>query len=151
MTSRTCSLLILGLVVLVAGFAVLVQSQAGARAQSGCTLATLQGEYTWEQDGYYIDGDKQTPFAYAGRESYDGLGGLTGVYSGASDGEPARFIKYSGTYTVNSDCTGSLITTDEGSDAQTNYDIFIDATNGNFFFAATDSGTVSQGTNRKQN
>src|SRR5207249_7697148 len=48
-------------------------------------------------------------FGSAGRFVADGNGGLTGSDSLSIDGGITRGRKYTGTYTVNADCTGSMI------------------------------------------
>ncbi len=56
---------------------------------------------------------------------------------------------YTGTYTLEADCSGTLATVDDVSGDVLNFDLFLDPETGDFFFTATDAGEVSQGLNRK--
>ena len=76
-----------------AGLALALQLPQGASAQAqACSLETLQGDYIYSYDGVTVADGQQTPYAYAGRENYDGQGGMTGVYSGSYGGEAARSV-----------------------------------------------------------
>ncbi len=72
-----------------------------ASAQGRCSNASLLGSYAFQVDGTNVNG----PFAAVGQNSYDGKGRLNGVILISSNGAiiPA---KYTGTYTLNADCTG---------------------------------------------
>jgi hypothetical protein len=82
--------------------------QPVVRAQGGCTNATLTGAYAHAMNGffYYSDGS-QGVFAAAARTVADGNGGFTGTETVNFDGTPQKAQAYTGTYTVNSDCTGT--------------------------------------------
>ena len=54
----------------------------------------------------------------------------------------------SGTYTVNSDCSGALTYTDSVNHSTSNYDIYINGNN--VQFVSTDNGTISAGTFSRQ-
>ncbi len=85
-----------------------------------CSNRTLKGTYVFTQDGIESRlpsttqpaGDRR-PFGYAGIEKYDGHGNFTGINSLATARRPDQtpgasineFLTYSGTYTVNPDCT----------------------------------------------
>ena len=72
-----------------------------ASAQGRCDNASLLGSYAFQVDGSNING----PFAAVGKNSYDGKGHLKGAIVISSNGTiiPAN---YTGTYTLNADCTG---------------------------------------------
>jgi hypothetical protein len=72
-----------------------------ASAQERCSNASLLGSYAFQVDGTNING----PFAAVGKNTYDGKGHLKGVILVSSNGAiiPAN---YTGTYTLNADCTG---------------------------------------------
>jgi hypothetical protein len=100
-------LLVVGVVAVLAvgtGFAK-DEEDAGAKK---CSEATLHGQYLFAADGVGIEGNEQVPFAAAGYEVYDGNGHVNGVFSGNSGGEVVRNERFSGTYTVKADCTGTL-------------------------------------------
>jgi len=77
------------------------------RAQSGCSAHSLAAPYSYSVSGTYYDtaGDV---FAYGdmGVFTPDGNGNLTGSDTLSNDGLIKRRT-FTGTYTVNSDCTGS--------------------------------------------
>ena len=89
-------------------------------AEAKCSEATLHGRYLFAYDGVEIRGNNQIPFAVAGREVRDGKGNIKGVASSNFNGEVFRNEPFSGTYTVNADCTGTNTYPDG-----THYDMFI--------------------------
>jgi hypothetical protein len=76
---------------------------AGAK----CSEATLNGTYLFAHDGVKIEGKDQMPFANAGYDVFDGNGKVETVVSGNANGETFRNDRFSGTYTVKADCTGT--------------------------------------------
>jgi hypothetical protein len=122
------------LVVLAAGAVYANNKDAGAK----CSEATLHGRYLFAVDGFEIMGnDKVVPFADAGYEVYDGNGKVKGVFSGNFNGEITRKEKFSGTYTVEADCTGTVRYTDG-----TRYDQFIAPDGSMFTFVQTNPEVV---------
>jgi hypothetical protein len=112
-----CVVLLIGVVAVLAvgtGFA------KDEDAEAKCSEATLEGTYLFANDGVEIRGNNQLPFAVAGREVRDGKGNVKGVASSNFNGEVFRNEPFSGTYTVNADCTGTNTYTDG-----THYDMFI--------------------------
>ena len=76
---------------------------AGAK----CSEATLNGTYLFAHDGVKLEGSDQLPFANAGYDVFDGNGKVETVVSGNANGETFRNDRFSGTYTVKADCTGT--------------------------------------------
>ena len=75
-----------------------------AKAQNrGCSTFTLRGTYA-DKDTGFITGVGQ--FAGVNIETFDGRGGLTGSGYSSLNGAISSGT-YSGTYTVNPDCTGN--------------------------------------------
>ena len=78
---------------------------AGGADDFGCSNATLKGEYAFGVTNFTI------PEVVAGIKVFDGNGNFTQRdYIG--DSSPAEFApegREKGTYTVNSDCTGSMV------------------------------------------
>lgn len=76
-------------------------------AQERCANASLNGSYAFKVDGSNVANPYLPvgPFAAVGRNTYDGRGHMSGVITVSSNGSiiPAT---YSGTYTVNANCTG---------------------------------------------
>ena len=87
-------------------------------AQSACDASSLAGAYGYGLSGYIYDAQGNLYFAAsAGRLVADGNGVLAGADTVSVDGTIAR-RKYTGSYSMNGDCTGSMvmqITTDSGS------------------------------------
>src|SRR5678816_2616507 len=95
--------------------------------RDGCSNATLTGSYGFKQDGFGKHGFGSTrnsnsggpaiPFATVGVVTFDGAGNasftLTQVFN-SEDGAPFEAIP--GTYTLNSDCTGTIAIEDFGLD-----------------------------------
>src|SRR5215218_1670970 len=102
------------LVVVVGATALLTTVGAGyakdedASSRAKCSEATLEGTYLFAQNGVEIKGDEQRPFAIAGYDVFDGQGEVKGVDSGNFNGEVFHNDRFSGTYTVKANCTGTV-------------------------------------------
>jgi len=110
-------LLVVGLVVVLAIGTGYAKDESEA---AKCSEATLQGTYLFAQNGVQIKGDEQRPFALAGYEVFDGNGKIKGVQSANINGKITRNERFSGTYSVKADCTGTATYSDG-----TRYDQFI--------------------------
>src|SRR6202047_5262828 len=89
---------------------------AWAQDNDGCTNATLKGEYAFAGTSYHPPGlPNGPPQVVAGIKTFDGKGNLTQRdYRGDSlrtTGQTDFSLEgqETGTYTVNSDCTGSAV------------------------------------------
>ena len=86
-----------------------------AYAQSGCSVATLTGNYGFNNPGFVTANHSvkgaEVPFASMGVAAFDGAGNVSGTYTLALKGEISSGNTFTGTYTVNSDCTGSTTVT----------------------------------------
>ncbi|MGI8988933.1 MAG: hypothetical protein ACR2I2_05010 [Bryobacteraceae bacterium] len=80
--------------------------------ENSCSVATIAGSF-----GYTVTGTINTPatpqlppgpFAAVGRLVFNGRGGLSTVRTLSVNGTIIRADSGSGTYSVNSDCTGSF-------------------------------------------
>jgi hypothetical protein len=116
------------------------EAAAGAATREGCTEATLRGTYLTAYDGVGTGGPEEGPFAAAELEWYDGKGNIRGVGSSNSNGTISSKGKFSGTYTVNADCTGT--STYPGDGFEYKYDLFI-APDGSMFTFVQTSPTES--------
>jgi len=76
-------------------------------SDKGCTNNTLRGSYAQTGSGVITaPPDQAGPFANVGTLIFDGNGGLTGALVASSNGSSSPATE-TGTYTVNSDCTGT--------------------------------------------
>src|SRR5215217_8491021 len=94
-----------------------VENASGAK----CSEATLDGTYLFAQDGFFLTGNDQVPFALAGYQVYNGNGKVRGVQSANYGGDVFRKEPFTGTYTVKADCTATV--TYAGGEQ---YDLFLD-------------------------
>ena len=82
-------------------------------AQSGCSVATLSGSYGINNPGFVSPGHSnkgaEVPFAAVGVLTFDGAGNVSSTFTLSVKGGISTGNTASGTYTVNSDCTGSAI------------------------------------------
>ncbi|HEX5699757.1 MAG TPA: hypothetical protein VFX77_03865 [Rubrobacter sp.] len=113
-----------------------------AASKAKCSEATLKGTYLFAQNGVEIRGNDQRPFAIAGYDVFDGNGKVRGVSSGNFNGEVFRNDRFSGTYSVKANCTGT-VTFKDG--AATQGDVFIAPDGSKFAFVRTDPEFVSAG------
>ena len=77
-----------------------------AEKKADCSNASLQGGYGFLHGQTVVPAG--TPFAALGRWNFDGKGKFTNTLTINDNGTVAR-IKDSGTYTVDTDCTGKII------------------------------------------
>ena len=82
-------------------------------AQSGCSNATLTGNYGFSFGGFQIQHGTQrsVPFYGAGLATFDGAGNASATFNFGLNGKITTNQPYTATYTVNSDCTGSVTAT----------------------------------------
>jgi hypothetical protein len=106
-----------------------------ASSRAKCSVATLKGTYLFAQNGVEIKGNDQRPFALAGYDVFDGQGEVKGVDSGNFNGEVFRNDRFTGTYTVKANCTGTVTFRDG---ATIHGDIFIAPNGSKFAFVRTD-------------
>lgn len=87
------------------------RSASGGQAQ-GCGLQTLKGSYAFRMEGWWPGqapgAPARVPVALVGTMTFDGWGGGTITNTGVNDGFVFRFT-VPGLYTVEQDCTGTLI------------------------------------------
>lgn len=87
-------------------------------ASSGCTVANLNGTYAFSFNGFANVGKaghvKTVPTADVGVARFDGAGNVSASYTDSTNGHISKGNQDVGTYTVNSDCTGSIVDTTTG-------------------------------------
>ena len=135
------------LVLLVVGAGVVLAGGAGYAEDNGdngdenagakCSEATLHGRYLFAYDG--VVGKKQLPLAVAGQQVFNGNGTQHGVASFNANGKVVSNQRFSGTYSVKADCTGTITTDGRQSD------MFIAPGGSMFTWVYTDPGLVASG------
>ena len=120
-----------------------------ALADMGCSNATLQGTYLFAYSGFQIVDGQQVPFVFTGQDRINGDGTLTGVNSFSVNGAIAKNVTYTGTYTINPDCTGTSITVDDGTGETAHFDLFIGRDGDAISFVQTDLGFVAASIERR--
>ena len=135
------------ILVVVVGAAVLTTVGAGYAkdenaSRAKCSKATLKGTYLFAQNGVEIKGTHQRPFAIAGYDVFDGNGEVKGIASGNFNGEVFRNDRFTGTYSVKANCTGTLTIRDG---AATHGEVFISPDGSKFAFVRTDPEDVAAG------
>jgi hypothetical protein len=131
--------------------AALALGASGPAHAAGCTLATLKGTYVYALEGFKTTGDtaaSRVPIASAGRDVYRGDGTVQGVDSTSVNGTVQRG-PFKGTYTLASDCSGSVTLTDS-SGATTHWDIYVLDSGAAVSFVQADPGMVASGVERRQ-
>jgi hypothetical protein len=90
-----------GLTLLACAFALSTYPH-GNSGDAGCRTSDLKGAYGVSAQGSF----RGAAYAEVGRDEMDGKGKLSGRATQSFDGE-IQTVDFSGTYTVNSDCTGT--------------------------------------------
>ena len=125
----------------------LVGTQAFAQvASTVCSASKLRGTYTFKMDGL---NPGNTGFAAVGLQTFDGRGGFSTVNTISVGGSILNGYSFTGTYTVNPDCSGTMTANFGGGMTSTGY--FVATQNGRQLYTITaDPGAVVTGVFTKQ-
>ncbi len=121
-----------------------------AKAQDrGCSNATMHGTFAYTSTGAIATPPEIAgPFAETGTQTFDGAGGTTAAVTLSQNGNIVP-VTVTGTYTVNSDCTGTM-TLQVSPIAVTVHVLFVIQDGGDGFQAIeTDAGLVITRVGRK--
>jgi len=118
-------------------FLSVITSQLNAQGQ--CTNATMHGVYAMSASGS-LGG---IPVAVIARVVYDGRGQATAIETVSVGGAIYTDVSATGTFTVNSDCTGSKTFTSPL--GVSNYNFVITPDGSRITWIETDSGTILNG------
>ena len=121
-------------------------------AQTGCDLTSLSGAYGYGLTGYAYDNQGNLYIiASAGRLVADGNGGVSGADTYSFDGTIGK-RSYTGTYTMNTDCTGSVaLQISVGNTTGAAHGDIVSVNNGNEInFVQTDTNYILSGVFKKQ-
>ena len=119
-----------------------------ALSDKPCSLQTLKGTYLYHCAGVQLVNGQLVHFAFAGKDQYNGDGTMSGVYSLSDTSAISHHVSYTGTYTVNPDCTGTFTTTDENG-VVVHADLFFGRDGEEVNFLLTDPGVVDAGVERR--
>lgn len=90
-------------------FLIVLATPRKAPAKNGCSNPSLQGSYGIQAIGTNVSGQFQGPVAFVGILTFDGAGQLAGNLTlrlNTASGPITQVkVPYTGTYTVNADCT----------------------------------------------
>jgi hypothetical protein len=105
-----------------------------------CSVATLQGDYLWTGRADRAPDAQETNFprVFLGVMTFDGAGNLSATSTSSSGGVISRGVS-PGSYTLESDCTGTM--TFEASGTQWDMVITTDGNEGQLI--RTDDGTIA--------
>lgn len=113
------------------------------QAEPRCSQATMSGTYATTGSGTVgVNTTGAASYAAMGKVTYDGRGNGDVVFTQTVAGSVSQKIRVTGTYTVNSDCTGSK---NFGGASGTNYDFVITADGREIVWIVTNAGTVVSG------
>jgi hypothetical protein len=121
-----------------------------AQAQTACDASVLKGNYSFNLTGSFYDAQGYWyVMALVGMSNFDGAGNFSGTDAISLDGTIKK-RKITGTYTVDTDCTGTIKIV--GSDDITfNGNIVVNDKGNNIDFIDTDANVIFSGVIKKQN
>jgi hypothetical protein len=128
---------VVGVLVVGTGFANDEDANDNNASGAKCSKATLKGRYLFAYDG--VQGKKQAPLAVAGQQVFNANGTQHGVASFNAKGKVFSNQRFSGTYSVKADCSGTITTDGRQSD------MFIAPGGGMFTWVYSDPGFVASG------
>lgn len=79
-----------------------------AEGAERCSVATLRQSYGYRINGFVGDSAPFAPFTTVGIQTFDGAGRFTAKNTTAIGSEITIDFTFSGTYTVNADCSGTM-------------------------------------------
>ena len=123
-----------------AALAVLVLSIAptAKAGDKGCSNVTLIGTFSRADTGFVLAPAAAVgPTALVGTFTFDGNGNLTGAFTSSQQGHIGHGTQ-TGTYTVNTDCTGTIVVKGSGPNSS-HYSFVIDDSGNGFQYICTDS------------
>jgi hypothetical protein len=135
---------------------VVLGNAARLTAKPGCSDATLRGSYAVHATGTVLSGPNAGPIAFVGAFTYDGMGQLSGNLTirrnSQTGAETLSKVQYTGSYSVNADCSFDETWTLAGTTSSSVHDADIVDNGTGFVFVNITPGqpTVVSGTGRKQ-
>lgn len=115
----------------------------------GCSTASLIGTFGFTSSGFITPPAVAGPFAGVGTQTFDGNGATTAAATQSQNGN-IRQVTITGTYTVNSDCTGTLTLLASPGGFTSHFYFVIDDTGSELLAICTDPGVVLTRVQRRQ-
>jgi hypothetical protein len=117
-------------------------------ADKGCSAASLLGTFAYTSVGSIVaPAFVAGPYAEVGTQIFDGKGGVTFTLMSSQNGNIGPATQ-TGTYTVNSDCTGTFTQGDPTFTAH--FSFVLDESTGEFRAICLDSGAIITRVGRRQ-
>jgi hypothetical protein len=138
----------IGIVALASVGPLMEQGYAG-ESERGCTLATLKGLYMFAQSGYVTISGSLVPQGVTGKAVFYGNGKFDSLAILSIGGTIIPDDAAPGTYTLNSDCTGTVTVLMKAPTPDVHLDIFVAPDGDKFFGIQTDPGNVLSGTEQR--
>lgn len=133
------------------GALALCVAPAAKADDKGCSNTTLQGSFSFIGTGVAISPPSFAgPLATVSTLIFDGNGAVTSAFGSASQNGNIGPQTEAGTYTVNSDCTGTYMVLLSPAGFTAHYLFVIDSSGDGIQIICTDSGVVFSGTARRQ-
>lgn len=106
--------------------------------------------YAATQSGFQIEGSvsSKVPFATAATYVFDGRGHVHGITTRSVNGTISENLRFTGSYTLNKNCTGSETVTDS-TGAVRHYNVATVPSGSRFTFIRTEPGVVAVGTGER--
>ena len=131
-------------------FVNLLSDARAVHAQNACDASSFEGGYGYALSGYSYDAQGNLyVLAGAGRMVADGKGGVTGADTFSLDGTISRRT-YTGTYSMNADCTGSMVLQVPGTTGAAHGDIVAVNNAREINFIQTDPNVIFSGVFKRQ-
>jgi hypothetical protein len=114
-----------------------------------CSNATLKGLYMFAQSGYTTVNGNLVPEGVTGKDIFYGSGAFDSLATISMGGTIIPDDAAPGTYSVNSNCTGTVTVHMTPPVPDVHLDIFVAPDGNEFFTIQTDQGNVLSGTERR--
>jgi hypothetical protein len=122
------------------------QARSWEGEPTSCSNATLKGLYMFAQSGYTAVSGSLVPEGVTGKDIFHGNGKFDSLATISIAGDIIPDDAAPGTYSVNSDCTGTVIVHMTPPIPDVHLDIFVAPDGSKFFTIQTDQGNVLSGT-----
>jgi len=124
-------------------------SKAQSKTQA-CTNATLLGTYGYLLTGNLIESQSLAPYADVGSWTADGKGNLSGTGAESFAGTIEQGTSLTGTYNINTDCTGSASITYGNGIGAFHFNLTVLNNGQDIRIIQNDSGSIISGAARQQ-